>query len=165
MRKWFMMGMAALLTCGLSACGTVETVPTEEADYSMVFANQTGRNVSKVEIRASEEADWYEITLTENEWKNCFEIPVSLRGQIPVAEDGWQVQMTFAGNDAAVWDGITFADAQTITFSVDENGMTAAEVAAEETEEPLMDCDPDALTTEACVSNGTETEENSVMEE
>ena len=165
MRKWFMMGIAAVLACGLSACGTVETVPTEEADYSMVFANQTGRNVSKVEIRASEEADWYEITLTENEWKNSFEIPVFLQGQIPVAEDGWQVQMTFVGNDAAVWEGITFADAQTITFSVDENGVTAAQVVTEETEEPLMDCDPESLTVDACVSDETEMEENGVIEE
>ena len=165
MKKWFMMGMAAILACGLSACGTVETVPTEEADYSMVFANQTGKNVSKVEIRADEEADWYEITLTENEWKNSFEIPVSLQGQIPVAEDGWQVQMTFAGNDAAVWDGITFADAQTITFSVDENGMPAAEIVVEEAEEPLMDCDPDSLLMEECVSDETGTEENDVIEE
>ena len=165
MRNWFMTGMAAVLACALSACGTVETVPTEEADYSMVFANQTGKNVSKVEIRTSEEADWYEITLTENEWKNSFEIPVSLQGQIPVAEDGWQVQMTFAGSDTAIWEGITFADAQTITFSVDENGMTAAEVVAEEAEEPLMDCDPDSLMSEDCVSDETETGENGVTEE
>lgn len=165
MRKWFMMGMAAVLACGLSACGAVENVPTEEVDYSMVFANQTGRNVSKVEIRASEEADWYEITLTENEWKNSFEIPVSLQGQIPVAEDGWQVQMTFAGNDAAVWEGITFADAQTITFSVDANGMTAAQIAAEEAEEPLMDCDPEYGMSEYGTSEAAETAEECGMEE
>ena len=165
MRKWFMMSMAAVLACGLSACGTAEAVPTEEADYSMIFANQTGRNVSRLEIRPSEEADWSEITLTENEWKNSFEIPVSLQGQIPVAEDGWQVQMTFAGNDAAVWDGITFADAQTITFSVDENGITAAEVAVEEAEEPLVDCDPASVTAQDSMSDETETALECGMEE
>ena len=165
MRKWFMMGMAAVLACGLSACGTAETVPTEEADYSMTFANQTGRNVSRLEIRPSEEADWSEITLTENEWKNSFEIPVSLQGQIPVAEDGWQVQMTFVGDDAAVWNGITFADAQTITFSVDENGVTAAQIAAEETEEPLMDCDPENGAAECGISEETEIDGYGIAEE
>lgn len=142
MKKWFMIGMTAMLTCFLSACGAEATVPTQDVDYSMTFANQTGRNVSRLEIRPSEEAEWSEITLTENEWKNSFEMPVSMQGQIPVAEDGWQVQMTFASDDMAVWDGIVFADAQTITFSVDENGETAVMVEAEEAEEAITDCNP-----------------------
>lgn len=147
MRKLVMMGMAAVLACGLAACGAEEDVQTQEVNYDMTFANQTGRNVSKLEIRPSEEADWSEITLTEKEWKNSFEMPVSLQGQIPLAEDGWQVQMTFVGDDVAVWDGIVFADAETITFSVEETGETAAQVAVEEateeaTEEALVDCNP-----------------------
>ena len=145
MRKWFMMSMAAVLAAFLVACGTEEEVQTQEVDYRMTFANQTGKNVSRLEIRPSAEADWSEITLTEKEWKSSFEMPVSLQGQIPLAEDGWQGQMTFVGNDMTVWDGIVFADAQTITFSVDETGEPAAQTAvetAESVEEPLVDCNP-----------------------
>lgn len=144
MRKWFMMSMAAVLAAFLVACGTEEEVQTQEVDYRMTFANQTGKNVSRLEIRPSAEADWSEITLTEKEWKSSFEMPVSLQGQIPLAENGWQVQMTFVGDDVAVWEDVVFADAETITFSVDENGETTVAVVeeAEAEREELTDCNP-----------------------
>lgn len=156
MRKWMMIAMAAVLSCGIAACSAEEDMQMQEVDYNMTFANQTGKNVSKLEIRPSEEADWSEITLTENEWKSSFEIPVSLQGQIPLAEDGWQVQMTFMGEDAAVWDGIVLADDQTIIFSVDENGEPAMQTIVEESEEePPVDCNP----------VGVEIEDPSVLED
>lgn len=167
MKKWIIMAMAAVLSCGIVACSAEEDIEMQEVNYNMTFANQTGRNVSKLEIRPSEEADWSEITLTENEWKSSFEIPVSLQGQIPLAEDGWQVQMTFMGEGAAVWDGIVLADAQTIIFSVDENGEPAMQTIVEESEEELpVDCNPADVEIEAPSAwEDTQTAEECGLEE
>lgn len=137
-----------MMLLGLTACGG-EEVPTEEADYSMVFENQTGRDVSKLEIRPSEDADWSEITLSDGAWKNSYEMPVTLQGQLPVTENGWQVQMTFAdGSD--IWEGVHFDDGVTFTFTLEEGEGTAVipAVAAEEAEHQDMEAigDKDAAT-------------------
>ena len=145
MKKWFTIAAAAMLSVLLAACGA-EEVPTQEVAYDMTFANRTGRNVAKLEIRPSEEADWCEITLTEAEWKSSYEIPVSLQGQVPPAENGWQVQMTFVGEDTAVWENVFFSDTELITFSMDETGETMVQTVPEE--EALTDCDPADAETE-----------------
>ena len=103
----------------MTACGGKD-VETQEVDYDMTFENQTGINVSKLEIRYAEDADWSEIALTDGEWKNSYQMPVSMQGQMPVAEDGWQVQMTFADSDSQkVWDGVEFDDDVILTFALD----------------------------------------------
>jgi len=125
-----------MMLLGLTACGG-EEVPTQEADYSMVFENQTGMDVSKLEIRPSEDADWSEITLSDGAWKNSYEMPVTLQGQLPIAENGWQVQMTFADGAASdIWEGVHFDDGVTFTFTLEEGEGTAVipTVAAEEAE-------------------------------
>lgn len=125
-----------MMLLGLTACGG-EEVPTQEADYSMVFENQTGMDVSKLEIRPSEDADWSEITLSDGAWKNSYEMPVTLQGQLPIAENGWQVQMTFADGAASdIWEGVHFDDGVTFTFTLEEGEGTAVipAVAAEEAE-------------------------------
>lgn len=133
MKRILTMMLAAFMAVGMTACGG-EELPTQEVDYSMMFENQTGRDISKLEIRPSENADWVEITLTEGTWKNSYEMPVTLQGQLPIAENGWQVQMTFADDETDIWEGVNFADETTITFSFDEGDETAVvpSVAAEE---------------------------------
>lgn len=129
-----------MLACGLMGCGE-DSMPTEEVDYTMTFANQTGQDVSKLEIRPSAQSAWSEITLSESEWKNSYEMPVSMQGQMPIAPEGWQVQMTFdEGEEQRIWEGVHFEDDVTFTFTM-EDGETQVipSVAAEET--PAADTD------------------------
>ncbi|WP_405726334.1 hypothetical protein [Anaerotignum sp.] len=120
-KRILMMFLAAFAAVGMTACGGKD-VETQEVDYDMTFENQTGINVSKLEIRYAEDADWSEIALTDGEWKNSYQMPVSMQGQMPVAEDGWQVQMTFADSDSQkVWDGVEFDDDVILTFALDED--------------------------------------------
>lgn len=135
------MFLAAFAAVGMTACGGKE-VETQEVDYDMTFENQTGIDVSKLEIRYAEDADWSEIALTDGEWKSSYQMPVSMAGQMPVAKDGWQVQMTFADdNSQKVWDGVEFADDAVLTFALDEDmkpvvtsGAPASEADVNETE-------------------------------
>lgn len=120
-KRLFAMFLAAFAAAGMTACGGKE-VETQEVDYDMTFENQTGIDVSKLEIRYAEDADWSEIALTDNEWKSSYQMPVSMEGQMPVAKDGWQVQMTFADGDSQkVWEGVEFADDVVLTFALDED--------------------------------------------
>ena len=140
-------GILALLlvvsaAVGMTACGG-KSVETQEVDYDMTFENQTGIDVSKVEIRYAEDADWTPISLTEETWQSGYEMPVSMKGQMPVAENGWQVQMTFGESEIQrVWEGVHFADEVTFTFTMENGEMQvitsteAEEAPVEETEAP-----------------------------
>lgn len=122
-----------LLACGLVGCGE-STMPTQEVDYTMTFANQTGQDVSKVEIRPSADSEWSEITLSEAEWRDSYEMPVSMQGQIPLAAEGWQVQMTFGEEEQKrIWEGVHFGDEVTLTFTMEdgETQVIASEPAKE----------------------------------
>lgn len=117
-KRIFALLLAVSAAAGMTACGG--EVETQEVDYDMTFENQTGVDVSKLEIRYAEDADWSEITLAEDVWENSYQIPVSMEGQMPVAEDGWQVQMTFADSEIQkVWEGVEFGDDIILAFSVD----------------------------------------------
>ena len=111
--------LAVSAAVGMTACGGRE-VETQEVDYDMTFENQTGIDVSKLEIRYAEDADWSEIALTDGTWGSGYQMPVSMKGQMPVAENGWQVQMTFAdGEIQKVWEGVEFGDDIILAFSLD----------------------------------------------
>lgn len=141
MKKRVLCMLMALFVCGLAGCGE-EPIPTQEVDYSMIFENQTGLNVSKLEIRPFETAEWSEITLSEAEWKNSYEMPVSMQGQMPIAEDGWQVQMTFGDDIKRVWEGVHFDDDVTFTFTMEDDEMrviTSADIEEESVEEEVAD--------------------------
>ena len=135
------MFLTVFAAAGMTGCGGRE-VETQEVDYDMTFENQTGIDVSVLEIRYAEDADWSEIALTDGEWKSGYQMPVSMKGQMPVAEDGWQVQMTFAEGDIQkVWEGVEFQDDVVLTFSltedmepVVESGVPAVEGEIAETE-------------------------------
>ena len=110
---------------GMTACG--KKVETQEVDYDMTFENQTGIDVSKVEIRYAEDADWTSIALTEETWQSGYEMPVSMKGQMPVAENGWTVQLTFADADIQkTWEGVEFGDDIILAFTL-EGGQPAVE--------------------------------------
>ena len=50
--------LAVVAAVGMTACGGGNEVATTEVDYDMTFENQTGIDVSKLEIRYAEDADW-----------------------------------------------------------------------------------------------------------
>lgn len=117
--------LAVFAAVGMTACGGSK-VETQEVDYDMTFENQTGIDVEKLEIRYAEDADWSEITLADGIWQNSYQVPVSMEGQMPVAENGWQVQMTFNGDIQKVWDGVEFGDDIILAFKLN-GGETLVE--------------------------------------
>lgn len=131
--------LAAVAAVGMAACGG-EEVEKQEVDYDMTFENQTGVDVSKLEIRYAENADWSEITLADGIWKNGYQIPVSMQGQMPVAENGWQVQMTFEDDIQKIWDGVQFADGNTFIFTM-EDGETQVIASEAAQEVPALEMD------------------------
>ena len=116
--------LAVFAAVGVTGCGA--KVKTQEVDYDMTFENQTGIDVEKLEIRYAEDADWMEIALEGGIWQNSYQVPVSMEGQMPVAKDGWQVQMTFDGDIQKVWDGVEFGDDIILAFQL-EGGATLVE--------------------------------------
>lgn len=153
--------LAAVAVVGLAGCGT--KVETQEVDYDMTFENQTGKDVSKVEIRYAEGEDWSEITLTDGIWKDSYQMPVSMEGNIPIAPDGWQVQMTFAEEKTTgIWDGVCFSDETTFVFSYDDAGnpMVVPMVDAEEVPlEEMDDPEEDTVGEDAAVAEAERQEE------
>ena len=128
--------MMLAVVCTMTACGGKE-VEKQEVDYDMTFENQTGIAAEKLEIRYAEDAEWAEIALTDGEWKSGYEMPVSMEGLMPVAEDGWQVQMTFEGDIQKVWEGVNFADDVILTFSLNEDMEPAVEMGISAEEAPV----------------------------
>ena len=111
--------LAVFAAVGMTACGGKE-VETQEVDYDMTFENQTGIDVEKLEIRYAEDADWSEIALADGIWQNSYQVPVSMKGQMPVAENGWQIQMSFADSEIQkTWEGVEFGDDIILAFSLD----------------------------------------------
>ncbi len=121
MKKKLALCLALVCSLGVfSACGK-EKLPQQEVDYTMTFINETGQDVSTLKIRPTEEYNWTNNLLQKDVWKTGYEVPVSLNGQVPVVEDGWQVQMTFSDGTENVWENVTLKDGDKITFT-QENG-------------------------------------------
>ncbi|MDO4530553.1 MAG: hypothetical protein Q4C06_01115 [Bacillota bacterium] len=119
-KRVFALLLVLLTAVSMTACGE-KAVETQEVDYSMTFENQTGIDVSRLEIRYAEDAEWSEIALSGGIWENGYRIPVSMQGQMPVAENGWQVQVTFKDSDMQkVWNGVEFGDGLVFAFSMAE---------------------------------------------
>jgi hypothetical protein len=126
-KRCLVLFLVLLVAAGSFACGK-KPVETQAVDYAMTFENQTGIDISKLEIRHAEDAEWSEIFLSDGIWENGYRIPVSMQGQMPIAENGWQVQATFDGSDTQkVWSGVEFGDALVFSFSL-----------ADKTYEPLV---------------------------
>lgn len=158
MKKTKSIFLGAALACMalVTGCGGGE-VETVEAHYDMTFANETGLDVTKLEIRAAEDSDWLEIALAESVWEDSYEIPVTLSGQIPVAENGWEAQLTFAdGETTATVNGLHFADGVTFDFTLEGSELVATpEVEAEETpaEDETSAVDETSTESEAAVDD------------
>lgn len=155
-KRIFAMFLALFAALGMTACGK-EKVETREVEYDMTFENRTGSDVDKLQIRYADNADWMDISLQDGTWESGYRIPVSMAGQMPVAENGWQVQMQFVGGkDAVIWEGVEFADAEVIIFSLGEDGEPEAEIGMDDGEEDiLLEIDePDDMTEEDLSEDG-----------
>ena len=139
-KRLFALFLTVITAVGVTACGGEKPVETQEVDYDMTFENQTGIDVSKLEIRYAEDAEWSEIELADGVWESSYKIPVSMKGQMPVAENGWQVQMTFEGDIQRVWEGVAFDDNIILAFSL-EGGATGLEIRMAELEDGADETD------------------------
>lgn len=123
MKKKSALFLALVCSLGvLSGCGK-ESVPQQEVSYNMTFVNETGQDVSALKIRPTEDYDWTNNLLQKDIWKTGYEVPVSLNGQVPITENGWQVQMTFTNGSENIWEDVTLKDADKITFTM-ESGQS-----------------------------------------
>ena len=143
-KRIFALLLAVVAAMGVTACGGSK-VETQEVDYDMIFENQTGIDVEKLEIRYAEDAAWTGIALADGIWQNSYQVPVSMKGQMPVAENGWQVQMTFAGDIQKVWEGVEFGDDIILAFTY-ADGITSVESRTEAMEGDIVETE--ALTEE-----------------
>ncbi|MDD3394673.1 MAG: hypothetical protein EOM28_00510 [Clostridia bacterium] len=127
-KKLWLGAMLFGMVLGLTACSDAEQEPVKAGEsVSVDFANQTGEDVGILRIRPSEEDEWSENLLQEEVWKQNYEMPVSLSGELPKAEDGWQVEMKFLDGTEEIWQGVVIKDNTTAVFSY-ENGLPAVEI-------------------------------------
>lgn len=137
-KRLFAMFLTLFAAMGFAACGR-EKVETREVEYDMTFENHTGSDVSGLEIRYAADADWMSISLKDGVWGNNYRIPVSMKGKMPVAKDGWQVRMVLDGvKDAVIWEGVEFKDAEVITFSLDQDGDPITEFNTEDAGKEIL---------------------------
>ena len=129
MKKKLWLGAVLIgIIFGVTACGEEATEPTITAENVTIdFVNQTGEDVGILRIRPAEEYDWSENLLQEEVWKQNYEMPVSLSGVLPAAEDGWQVEMKFLDGTEEVWQGVALADNTVAVFSF-ENELPEVEI-------------------------------------
>lgn len=127
-KKLWLGAMLFSMVLGLTACSEAQTQPGNEGEnVSVDFANQTGEDVGILRIRPSDEDEWSENLLQEEVWKQNYEMPVSLSGELPKAEDGWQVEMKFLDGTEEIWQGVVIKDNATAVFSY-ENGLPVVEI-------------------------------------
>ncbi len=137
MKKKLWLGAVLVgMAFGVSACGNEEKQEpaNETASVTVDFINQTGEDVGILRIRPAEDYDWSENLLQEEVWKQNYEMPVSLSGVLPEAEEGWQVQMKFLDGSEETWDGVAIENNTTAVFSLND-GMPNVEIEAGDAEE------------------------------
>ncbi|WP_313526618.1 hypothetical protein [Anaerotignum sp.] len=137
MKKKLWLGAVLVgMAFGVSACGNEEKQKpaNETASVTVDFINQTGEDVGILRIRPAEDYDWSENLLQEEVWKQNYEMPVSLSGVLPEAEEGWQVQMKFLDGSEETWDGVAIENNTTAVFSLND-GMPNVEIEAGDAEE------------------------------
>lgn len=129
MKKKLWLGVVLFgVILGLTACSEAEKEPVETGkNVSVEFINQTGEDVGILRIRPDEEYDWSENLLQEEVWKQNYKMPVSLSGELPKAEDGWQVEMKFLDGTEEIWQGVALEDNTTAVFSY-ENELPVVKI-------------------------------------
>ncbi|MBM6829536.1 hypothetical protein H9X85_07950 [Anaerotignum lactatifermentans] len=141
MRKFLLCLMTAVCLLGFSACGGSEQETEEvEISYSMTFVNDTGHDITSLQLRPTEDYDWTDNMLTEEVWQNGYEVPVSLSGMAPVTENGWQVKVVFDEDVEHIWENVELGDGAAIEFTLEESDETAADdQTTDDTEEPVLE--------------------------
>ena len=131
--------LAAFAAVGMTACGGKE-VATQEVDYDMTFENQTGIDVSKLEIRYAEDADWSEIALTDGNYYTLSQLyPEEVLNYY--REQGGSAHLEYVfGNGYSIF-GQVFEGLETV------DAIAAAET--DETDKPVKDITIESITFES----------------
>lgn len=125
MRKFWLCLMMVGCLLGFSACGGSEPETEEvEISYSMTFVNDTGHDITSLQLRPTEEYDWTDNMLSEEVWQSGYEVPVSLTGMAPVTENGWQIKVVFAEGVEHIWENVELGDGVAINFALEDEDST-----------------------------------------
>ncbi len=95
-------------------------VPKEEVAMVMEFVNETGESIGIVKVRPTEEYDWSSNLVTDEAWKDRYEMPIYINGILPDIENGWQVKTTTVAGEETLWEDVALEDNTTITFSIED---------------------------------------------
>lgn len=140
MRKFWLCLMMVGCLLGFSACGGSDTETEEvEISYSMTFVNDTGHDITSLQLRPTEEYDWTDNMLSEDVWQNGYEVPVSLSGMAPVTESGWQIKVVFDEGVEHIWENVELSDGAAINFTLEEEDTSADSTAADDAEADAED--------------------------
>ncbi|WP_317854331.1 hypothetical protein [Chakrabartyella piscis] len=115
---------------------SVEEVSAKKEEVSMEiqFSNETGENIGILKIRPTEEYDWSENLVTDEAWKDRYEVPVFVNGILPDIETGWEVKTTNLQGEETIWKDVVLADDTTVIFAV-EDGVSFVSIQETETNE------------------------------
>lgn len=151
MRKIWLCLMMVCSLFGFSACGSSEPETEEvEISYSMTFVNDTGHDITSLQVRPTEEYDWTDNMLTEDVWQSGYEVPVSLSGMAPVTENGWQIKVVFAEGVEHIWENVELGDGVAINFALEESDDSAEGTAEDgQTSDSTESIEQNDTTTEA----------------
>lgn len=128
MKKFWLCLMMICCLLGFSACGSSEPETEEqEISYSMTFVNDTGHDITSLQVRPTEDYDWTDNMLTEDVWQSGYEVPVSLSGMAPVTENGWQIKVVFAEGVEHIWENVELSDGASINFALEDSDDSAQE--------------------------------------
>ncbi len=96
------------------------SLPKEEVAMVMQFVNETDESIGIVKVRPTEEYDWSNNLVTDEAWKDRYELPIYINGILPDIETGWQVKTTTVAGEETLWEDVVLEDNTTITFSMEE---------------------------------------------
>jgi len=124
MKKGILLGMLLLFVCGLCACSQEEAkeVVMEVVDCSVPFINEMEKDVTALRVRPSDAYEWSGNILGDGAWSDSYSVDVIVSAEVPDAEAGWQVAMTFADNQELVWNDLVMQNGVEYVFSYEADG-------------------------------------------
>lgn len=93
-----------------------ETKKTSKREVEII--NNIGKDLSSARIRPSDTSDWSANLLVEDVWKDGYALPITLKGDYPEGDAGWEVEVTYAEDSKTdVWKGVPINTAKQITLT------------------------------------------------
>ena len=120
-RKPFLLVMALICAAGMSGCG--KKAEMETVDLNFTFANETGKTVTEVNLRAAGTEEWTENLLNADEWKNNYSMDLSLSGSVP-KDSKWETRFVYEDGTESIWESIDIVDGKTYEFGENTTKVT-----------------------------------------